>query len=66
MDVVAAVVHGDPQRRFVFLTAAGQAGAVHDLPGDPHPRAVPQVRVTGRGPDLAMRHRRGLGTVTRQ
>ena len=63
MDVVAAVVHRDPRHRLVFLAVAGQAGAVHDLRRDPHPRAVAQVRVAGRGADRAVPHRVGRGAV---
>ena len=40
VDVVLTVVHRDPPHPLAFLAVPGQAGAVHDLPGDPHPRAV--------------------------
>jgi hypothetical protein len=59
VDVVAAVVHRGPADAVVFLAVAGQAGAVHDLRGDPHPRAVAQVRIAGRGADRAVPHRLG-------
>src|SRR6266581_1549359 len=54
VDVVIAVVHRDPPHPLVFLAVAGQAGAVHDLPGDPHPRPVTQLRVTVGGADHAV------------
>ena len=46
-----------PRDPFVLLAARGQAGAVHDLRGDPHPRAVAEVGVPGRGADRAVPHR---------
>ena len=63
VDMIAAVVHRDPRHRLVLLAVAGQAGAVHDLRGDPHPRAVAQVWVAGRGADRAVPHRVGRGAV---
>ena len=63
VDVVIAVVDRDPPHPLVLLAVAGQAGAVHDLRGDPHPRAVAQLRVLRRGADRAVPHRVGRGAV---
>jgi hypothetical protein len=64
MDVVRPVVDGDPPHAFVFFPVAGQASAVHDLPGDPHPRVIAQLGVAGRRADLAVVNRLGRRAVT--
>ncbi len=54
VNVVVSVPDGDPPDRVVFLPVRGQAGAVHDLPGDASPLVVAEHPVAGGGSDRAM------------
>ncbi len=54
VDVIRPVPDRDPADRLVVLLVGRQAGAVHDVAGQPSPLGVGQHPVPRRGPDHAM------------